>query len=138
MDQTVEQIEAHIDRTRDRLGSSLRELEGKVEAATDWREHFRARPWLMVGAACVGGAVLATTLRPRTARRVDGLSGLHVVAPERTARGHRVLGEVVGLWDNVTAALVGVASERVRDYIAELVPGFDEQFTRVEQRRPMR
>jgi hypothetical protein len=120
MDQTVEQIEAHIDRTRDRLGSSLRELEGKVEAATDWREHFRARPWLMVGAACVGGAVLATTLRPRT------------------ARGHSVLGEVVGLWDNVTAALVGVASERVRDYIAELVPGFDEQFTRVEQRRPMR
>jgi hypothetical protein len=45
---------------------------------------------------------------------------------------------VVGLWDNVTAALVGVASARVKDYIAELVPGFDEQYTRAEQRRPMR
>ena len=67
-----------------------------------------------------------------------GLSGLHVSAPERSARGHHVLTEVVGLWDNVTAALVGVASARVKDYIAELVPGFDEQFIRAEHRRPMR
>ena len=38
MDETANQIEAHIDRTRERLGSNLRELESRVDAATDWRE----------------------------------------------------------------------------------------------------
>ena len=60
MDETPREIEEHIDRTRERLGSHLKELEHKVEAATDWREHFRARPHFFLGAAFVGGAMLAT------------------------------------------------------------------------------
>ena len=63
MDETAYEIEEHIDRTRERLGSNLRELEDKVEAATDWREHFRERPHLFLGAAFVGGALVAATLR---------------------------------------------------------------------------
>ena len=55
MDETANQIEAQIDRTRERLGSNLRELEDKVDAATDWREHFRERPHLFLGAAFIGG-----------------------------------------------------------------------------------
>ena len=35
MDETTDQIEAHIDRTRERLGSNLRELEDRVEAARE-------------------------------------------------------------------------------------------------------
>jgi hypothetical protein len=55
MDETANQIEAHIDQTRERLGSNLRELEDRVEAATDWREHFRERPHVFLGAAFIGG-----------------------------------------------------------------------------------
>ena len=33
MDKTVNEIEAQMYRTRDRAGASLRELEGRVEAA---------------------------------------------------------------------------------------------------------
>lgn len=131
MDQTVEQIEARIDRTREQLGSTLSAIEGKVEAATDWREHMRARPWLMVGAACVGGALVAATLRPRP----TAAAGFQAVSADRRSRGRDAAAEVVGLWDNLTAALIGVASVRVKDYIAERIPGFDEQFARVEQRR---
>ena len=32
----------------DHTGSNLRELEDRFETATDWREHFEARPWLML------------------------------------------------------------------------------------------
>jgi len=63
MDETANEIEAHIDRTRERLGSNLRELEDKVDAATDWREQFRGRPHVFLGAAFVGGAMLARVLR---------------------------------------------------------------------------
>ena len=74
MDETANEIEAHIDRTRERLGSNLRELEDKVEAATDWREHFRERPHLFLGAAFVGGVLVATVLgtKPRARDRADG------------------------------------------------------------------
>ena len=69
MDETANEIEAQIDRTRERLGSNLRELEDKVDAATDWREHFRERPHLFLGAAFIGGVVLASALRPKSAGR---------------------------------------------------------------------
>jgi hypothetical protein len=130
MDQTVNQIEAHIDRTRERLGSNLRELEDKVEAATDWREHFKERPHVFLGAAFIGGIVLASALRSRSAGR--SLSG---VAVNRTMSGHgSVQGQALQLWNNVQGALLGVATAQIKDYIGELVPGFDDHYRRAEQR----
>ena len=76
MDETANQIEAHIDRTRERLGSNLRELEDKVEAATDWREHFRERPHVFLGAALIGGMVLASALRSKSAGRPLSVAGV--------------------------------------------------------------
>jgi hypothetical protein len=131
MDETANQIEAHIDRTRERLGSNLRELEDKVEAATDWRQHFRERPRLFLGVAFVGGAILATTLLPLAPRRVrpDDNGIRRLVRDGSSARG-----QTLELWNNVKGALIGVASTRIKDYIGELLPGFDEHYRRAEQR----
>jgi hypothetical protein len=130
MDETTDQIEAHIDRTRERLGSNLRELEDKVEAATDWREHFRERPQVFLGAAFIVGMVLASALRSKSAGRpmssgamnpaVGGYGSVHAQARE--------------LWNNVQGALVGVAAAQIKDYIGGLVPGFDDHYRRAEQR----
>ena len=68
MAETIQQIETHIDRTRDELGSHLRELEARVSAATDWREYVRARPYTTLAAAMAGGLVLATVLTKRDPR----------------------------------------------------------------------
>ena len=71
MDEAAHKIEAQIDRTRERLGSNLRELEHRIDAATDWREQFRARPHLFLGGALAGGALLAAALRPTAARHAS-------------------------------------------------------------------
>jgi hypothetical protein len=55
---TVGQIEVHIDRAREELGANLKELEHRVEAATDWRSHFRDRPLIFIGTGFVIGAVI--------------------------------------------------------------------------------
>jgi len=130
MDETANQIEAHIDRTRERLGSNLRELEDKVEAATDWREHFRERPRVFLGAAFIGGIVLASTLRSKSAgRRLSG------VAMNPALGGHgSVQAQARELWNNVQGALVGVATAQITDYMSELIPGFDDHYRRAEQR----
>ena len=38
------------------------------------------------------------------------------------------------LWNNVQGALVGVATAQIKDYIGEMVPGFDDHYRRAEQR----
>ena len=139
MDQTSREIEQHIDRTRERLGSHLMELEHKVEAATDWREHFRARPHLFLGAALVGGATLAVALHARSARPAFDDSGIGPVSADTGIKRfvddpNSARAQVLGLWDIFKAALIGVASTRVKDYLVELLPGFDEHYRRAEQR----
>jgi hypothetical protein len=38
------------------------------------------------------------------------------------------------LWNHVQGALVGVAGARIKEFIEELVPDFDEHYRRAEQR----
>ena len=38
------------------------------------------------------------------------------------------------LWNNVQSALVGVAAAQIKDYISDLLPGFDDHYRRAEQR----
>jgi Protein of unknown function (DUF3618) len=133
MDEAARKIEAHIDRTRERLGSNLRELEHKVDAATDWREHFRARPHLFIGGAIVGGALLAAVLRPKSSPRVFDASNEPRFAPVSRG-GVNAKEQAFELWSNVKGALLGVAAMRITAYISELIPGFDEHFRHAEQR----
>ena len=130
MDEIANQIETQIDRTRERLGSNLRELEDKVDAATDWREHFRERPHLFLGAAFIGGVALASALRSKAAGRAPSAAAFN----PRVNGNASIQAQALELWDNVQAALVGVASTKIKEYIGELLPGFEEQYRRAEQR----
>ena len=59
MDQTTHEIEAHIEETREDLGSNLNELERKVKSMTDWKQQFRNHPMVMLGVAFGGGILIA-------------------------------------------------------------------------------
>ena len=133
MDETTHEIEARIDRARERLGSNLRELERKVDVATDWREQFRARPHVFLGGAIAGGALLAVVLRPAAARQAfDSSMEDHPRSVSRNGVDSRE--QALELWNNIKGALIGVAAMRITAYISELVPGFDEQFQHAAQR----
>jgi hypothetical protein len=130
MDETIQQIETHIDRTRDELGSHLRELEGRVSAATDWREYVRARPYTTLAAAMAGGLVLATVLTKRGNQR-------RFRAPEPTQSRSSIdaRGQAMELWEEIANALMGVAATGVKTYIGGLVPGFTEEIRRAGSQR---
>jgi len=132
MDQAAHAIEAHIGRTRDRLGSNLRELEDRVESAIDWREQFRARPHLFLGGALVGGALLAAALRPTSAHQFDPSNDAPLASFARS--GVNAQEQAVELWNGIKTALIAVAATRLTDYIGELVPEFQEHFS--QQSRP--
>jgi hypothetical protein len=133
MDEAAHKIEAQIDRTRERLGSNLRELEHRIDAATDWREQFRARPHLFLGGAIAGGALVAAVFRKKSSRRVFHSSHeAHLGAV--SGNGVNAQQQALELWNNIKSALMGVAAMRITGYVSELIPGFDEHYRRAAQR----
>jgi hypothetical protein len=133
MGQTTHQIEAHIEDTRADLGSNLHELEQKVKAVTDWKQHFQTHPMTMLGVAFGGGVLLATMGGGRTRRRGESLSR-HATGAEPHAGTDREKHRALETWDNIKGALIGVAATRFKDFVGEVVPGFQEQFQHTEKK----
>ncbi len=110
----------------------MKELGDKVDAATDWREHFQASPHVFLGAAFAGGAALAIALHARSPRSFSDDAGES--PPFAGLRPDSAQAQVLELWHNIKGALIGVASARVMNFLGELVPDFDEHYRRAEQR----
>jgi len=124
MAQTVGQIEAHIDRTRDELGANLKELEYRVEAATDWRWHFRNRPLLFMGAGFVTGALIGAMIpnRRKPRRRVASAYSDSAHSASRASNVRGVGGPApTDVSAFVRDAVLSLAAAWLRVYISDLV-----------------
>ena len=130
MGQTTSQIEAHIQDTREDLVSNLDELERKVKSVTDWKQHFRSNPMMMVSVAFGGGVLLATMFGGRKSRR--GWSSDANRSEPRLATNRQKLKALETL-DNIKGALVGVAASRFTNFVGDVIPGFHEQLQRTEE-----
>jgi hypothetical protein len=110
MGETVEQLEAQIDKRRAELDANLDELERSVKLVMDWRYLFRTHPLGMLGVAFGGGFLLAgLTSRSHQSRRPV----------------MRRSSELDAL-DHIKGALIGVATTRLTNFIAGLIPGFSQ------------
>jgi hypothetical protein len=138
MGETTRQIAMHIDNAPEDLGSNLQELEQKVQSVTDWRQQFRNNPMMMVGLAFGGGVFLATMAGGRR-NRLSGMSSAVPFTRESniqaiSSRGfaNRETQQVLETWDNIKGALVGVAASRLKSFLGESIPGFEEQLRKTE------
>ena len=133
MGQTTDQIEAHIEDTREDLGSNLHELEQKVKSVTDWKQYFQTNPMTMLGVAFGGGILLATMLGGRKNRRGERVSRPATGSESHAGTDHQKH-KALETWDNIKGALIGVAATRFKDFVGEIVPGFHEQFQQTEEK----
>ena len=132
MGQTTDQIEHHIEQTRETLGSNLQELEYKVKAVTDWKTHFQNHPMTMIGIAFSGGVILASLLGGRK------INGAHHTANAPAARDAGVpprKHEALEAWDSAKGALIRVLATRFKDYIGGIIRGFTEHYDRTQRRK---
>lgn len=110
-----------------------RVMSDQANAATDAVDRDRegaATPYLMLGAICVGGAILAMALRP--GRRRPAATDDERVHIARDADSAST--QPRELWHNVRGALIGVASARIKDLVNEVLPGFDEHYRHAQER----
>jgi hypothetical protein len=130
MGETTGQIENYIDNKRDDLGFNLKELEGKVKAITDWRQQFQRSPLTAVAVAFGGGIVLASMLSGKSSLRSRSATSGDSYTP-RAGTDHQTH-KALETWDNIKGALIGVAAARFKDFVGEIVPGFQEQLRTTE------
>jgi hypothetical protein len=130
MGATTNQIESVIEKKREDLGSNLQELEQKVKSITDWRQQFRNNPMTMVAVAFGGGVVLASMLGSGGGNRGGRRTTQRSVEPH--AGAERQSHMALETWDNIKGALIGVAANRFKGFIEEIVPGFQEEFRKTE------
>src|SRR3954466_11373367 len=118
MGETADKIESYIDEHREHLGSNLRELEGKVKAATDWRTHFERHIGLALGIAVGSGALLAhlansrMPMERRAVRRAAQYEHEELGAGNAPRPGRRP-SQILGHVDQMTSALIDVAAAGV-------------------------
>jgi heme A synthase len=117
-------------------------MEYRVKKAVDWREWFERNPAGMLGAAAAGGFVLSLLMRRSSDPRVDrnaGFARTSVPAAPRESKSpsktSSQMSRIADTLDNTVAALLGVASRKVRDYVADIVPNFREEYREVEAKR---
>ena len=130
MDETIRQIETHIETTRDALGANLDELERKVESAVDWRQHFDRQPWMMMALAFGTGVLLSATLRDRGRGR-PALVEARSFGAGTGRRKHTAFDEA---WRGIKSAVTGAAAIRFKGYVDQMLPGFREQLDLAQAR----
>jgi hypothetical protein len=159
MGEKPDQIERHIKNQRAELSDNISALEEKVKGAFDWRTQFQERPAALMGAAFVGGAILAAVLpstssvtrRLKSSRYSDpwspytnremgqsslsvGSAGSSRAYSSNVSASSRKSSET---WDNLKGALMGLAATRVSELVEELVPGFTEHYKKAASGRPV-
>lgn len=136
MGQTTDQIESHIQDTREDLKSNLQELEAKVKTATDWRQYYRNHSGAMLAFAAGGGVLLAAMLgRAKPSATASSASApARLREPSTPGTKHEVLETL----DTIKSALVGVAATKFKNLLGETVPGFREHLSQAENSRRLR
>jgi hypothetical protein len=141
--QETDQIKDHIDTQRGKLEQDLYEIERRVTKAVDWREWFNRNPLGMIGAAAAGGFVLSLLIRrssevSHSNRYSEVDSSPSLTAPRQSISSSKTssqMDRMADTLDNTVAALLGVASRKVRDFVADVIPNFREEYREVEANR---
>ena len=139
MGETSDQIEQHIQETRNDLGDNFSELEVRVKTAIDWRAQFEDRPMMMMALAFGGGILLSALLpswsprrrRPSAARRNAPREGSDLFLKSGAVYDDKS-NQTSQTWDAVKGALVGVVTSKLSGVIEELLPGFKQGFAKAQ------
>jgi hypothetical protein len=141
------QIAQEIRAERNNLGRNLDELEQHAKALADWRTHYRRHAGPTLAVAFSGGVILgllASGSRSNVGRRrlvpadyaspapampssPQAVKPRKLAALKTLADNPRARRQVGDAWDHMLEALIGVASTKAIDLIANVVPGFRDE-----------
>lgn len=157
MDEKPDQIMNHIEAQRDQLGRNLNELENRVKGATDWRVQFDRNPMLMMGVALGGGLLLGSIVaggKKGTSKSSWSSSSRNYATPASYSTGtssnvssalssstspsspavQEQRKKATDALEHIKAALIGFATAKVKEFMTEALPGFNQHLDEAERR----
>jgi hypothetical protein len=155
MDEKPDQIVEHIEHQRNALGRNLDELQHRIKSTADWRVQFDRHPMAMVGLAVGGGLLLGALVSSRSGnsghwRRSSGIRGGQAAAGGYTASSllssassasspegagtQYQRSRAMETLDTLKGALMGYFSAMAKDWMNELLPGFNQHYEETSRR----
>lgn len=147
MDENAREIAREITEAREDLDDDLRQLRNQARAMTDWRRQYRNHTGVALGAAFAGGVALALMTGPSRSQPDDleefEPDEFHQMAESQghhPRRSRRLMHNIKALSDTrpgrqlsdtlfgVFETLVGIASAKAVKVVADLIPGFEDEF----------
>ena len=105
----IEVLEREVRRSHRAFDADVEELHARAEPAADWQAHYRAHMGPALGAALIAGAVLGALTR----------------GPRGLSLGN---GPVAAIAARTADALVATAMGAAVAFVADLIPGFGEEY----------
>ena len=129
MGANTDQIEREIRAERDELGRNLEDLEFKAKELTDWKAHYRNHSAVFLGAAAGLGVLLGAVMTSAPVRSTEAFRARSATPRAFNGRSPKVE-QLMATWGHISDALLGVATAKAVDAIAEYLPGFKDQYER--------
>jgi hypothetical protein len=161
MGQTADQIKQEIDQQREMLGTNLQQLETKVKDTMDWRTQFEQRPMAGIGLAFGAGFLLSVLIPSGDSNSSSSGSGYRYDSsnyrvqdesyqyqpsyaaasyqpssqPKQSKPKSPEMNEITETIENIRGAVMGLAATRLRSFLAEAVPGFQDEYEEARTKR---
>jgi hypothetical protein len=152
MAQEPNEIRQHMNEERARLGDDLHEIDRRVKDAFDWKAWYRKNTVTMLGVAAASGFLLSMAIGGRSSKNrgeplveaeTEYTEGSEWRAQQKNGRVKAQLGSLMGhhvsrltdILDNTVGAFLGVATNKLQDYVSKSFPGFREQYSEAERIR---
>ncbi|HVQ64355.1 MAG TPA: hypothetical protein VMT78_07455 [Terriglobia bacterium] len=133
-------LKAHIEAEEESLKDNFEEIQDRVKDALNWRVWYRNNTALALGGIAAGGLVLSLLIPKSSsieskfvnAGEIDdaetGPSRRESLRSEIPSRMRQVL-------DNTANAVLGVATDKLRDFMSNAIPGFREHYSSAQRKR---
>jgi len=133
-------LKAHIEAEEESLKDNFEEIQDRVKDALNWRIWYRNNTALALGGIAAGGLLLSLLI-PKSSSieskfvetsEIDdsetGPSRREYMRSEIPSRMRQVL-------DNTANAVLGVATDKLRDFMSNAIPGFREHYSSAQRKR---
>jgi len=133
-------LKAHIEAEEESLKDNFEEIQDRVKDALNWRVWYRNNTALALGGIAAGGLVLSLLI-PKSSSieskfvnagesddAETGPSRRESLRSEIPSRMRQVL-------DNTANAVLGVATDKLRDFMSSAIPGFREHYSSAQRKR---
>ena len=129
-------LKARIEAEQESLKDNFEEIENKVKDALDWRIWYKNNTAIALGGAAAGGLLLSLLLPRGSSVESEFLeideepapNGRERIRSDSPSRFGKVL-------DNTVSAVLGVATEKLQNYMSQALPGFSKHYSDAQRGR---